>query len=108
MTALAVGLWLSPLNARYRDIRYAIPFLIQLWMYASPVVYSVSLVPETWRPIFSLNPLAGVIEGFRWALTGHGEPSGGLLLASIGIVAVIFCAGLVYFQRMETTIADVV
>jgi lipopolysaccharide transport system permease protein len=82
MTALAVGLWLSPLNARYRDIRYAIPFLIQLWMYASPVVYSVNMVPEKWRLIFSLNPLAGVIEGFRWALLGKGDPAIGAILIS--------------------------
>jgi lipopolysaccharide transport system permease protein len=82
MTALAVGLWLSHLNARYRDIRYAIPFLIQLWMYASPVVYSVNMVPEKWRLIFSLNPLARVIEGFRWALLGKGDPAIGAILIS--------------------------
>ena len=77
-------------------------------MFASPVAYPSSLVPERWRWLFGLNPMTGVIEGFRWALTGHGRPPGGLLLASVGIVVVIFCAGLVYFQRMETTIADVV
>jgi lipopolysaccharide transport system permease protein len=107
-TALGVGLWLSALNAIYRDVRYVMPFLVQLWMFASPVAYPSSLVPERWRWLFGLNPMTGVIEGFRWALTGHGKPPGGLLFASIGIVAVIFCAGLVYFQRMETTIADVV
>jgi lipopolysaccharide transport system permease protein len=107
-TALGVGLWLSALNAIYRDVRYVMPFLVQLWMFASPVAYPSSLVPGRWRWFFGLNPMTGVIEGFRWALTGHGKPPGGLLLASVGIVAAIFCTGLVYFQRMETTIADVV
>ena len=107
-TALGVGLWLSALNAIYRDVRYVMPFLVQLWLFASPVAYPSSLVPKRWRWLFGLNPMTGVIEGFRWALTGRAKPPGGLLLASIGIVAVIFCAGLVYFQRMETTIADVV
>ena len=107
-TALGVGLWLSALNAIYRDVRYVMPFLVQVWMFASPVAYPSSLVPERWRWLFGLNPMTGVIEGFRWALTGHGRPPGSLLLASVGIVVVTFCAGLVYFQRMETTIADVV
>jgi len=107
-TAFGVGLWLSALNAIYRDVRYVMPFLVQLWMFASPVAYPSSLIPERWRWLFGLNPMTGVIEGFRWALTGHGKPPGSLLLVSIGIVAVIFCGGLVYFQRMETTIADVV
>lgn len=107
-TALGVGLWFSALNAIYRDIRYVMPFLVQLWLFGSPVAYPSSLVPERWRWLYGLNPMTGVIEGFRWALTGHGKPPGGLMLASIGIVAVILCAGLVYFQRMETTIADVV
>ena len=108
VTALGVGLWLSALNAIYRDVRYVMPFLVQLWMFASPVAYPSSLVPQRWRWLFGLNPMTGVIEGFRWALTGRGEPPGSLLLASVGIVAVILCAGLVYFQRMETVIADVV
>jgi len=108
VTALGVGLWLSALNAIYRDIRYVMPFLVQLWLFGSPVAYPSSLVPERWRWLYGLNPMTGVIEGFRWALTGHGKPPGGLVLVSVGIVAVILCAGLVYFQKMETTIADVV
>ena len=108
VTALGVGLWLSALNAIYRDVRYVMPFLVQFWLFASPVAYPSSLVPERWRWLYGLNPMTGVIEGFRWALTGHGKPPGSLLLASVGIVAVILCAGLVYFQRMETNIADVV
>jgi lipopolysaccharide transport system permease protein len=107
-TAFGVGLWLSALNAIYRDVRYVMPFLVQLWLFGSPVAYPSSLVPERWRWLYGLNPMTGVIEGFRWALTGHGKPPGGLVLVSVGIVAVILCAGLVYFQRMETTIADVV
>jgi lipopolysaccharide transport system permease protein len=107
MTALAVGLWLSPLNARYRDISYAIPFLIQLWMYASPVVYSVSMVPEKWRPIFSLNPLAGVIEGFRWALLGKGDPAIGAIMISACVVLMLLLGGMFFFKRMERYFADV-
>jgi lipopolysaccharide transport system permease protein len=107
MTALAVGLWLSPLNARYRDIRYAIPFLIQLWMYASPVVYSVNIVPEQWRPLFSLNPLAGVIEGFRWALLGKGDPAMGAIIISTCVVLILLLGGMFFFKRMERYFADV-
>lgn len=108
LTALAVGLWLSALNAIYRDVRYVVPYLVQLWLFASPVVYPSSLVPGRWRVLYGLNPMAGVIEGFRWALTGTGEPPNLLLAASGGVVLVILLGGLVYFQRMETTIADVV
>jgi lipopolysaccharide transport system permease protein len=105
-TALGVGLWLSALNALYRDVRYVMPFLIQFWMFASPVAYPSSLVPARWRWLYGLNPLAGVIEGFRWALTGHGQPPGPLLLASAAAVLVILIGGLFFFQRMEGTVAD--
>ncbi|HEY4742760.1 MAG TPA: ABC transporter permease [Candidatus Acidoferrales bacterium] len=105
-TALGVGLWLSALNALYRDVRYVIPFLIQFWMFASPVAYPSSLVPERWRWLYGLNPMAGVIDGFRWALTGHGEPPGLILLASASAVLVVFLGGLFFFQRMEGTVAD--
>jgi lipopolysaccharide transport system permease protein len=108
LTALAVGLWLSALNAIYRDVRYVVPFLVQLWLFASPVVYPASLVPERWRILYGLNPMAGVIEGFRWALTGQGDSPGLILAASAAAVLVILLGGLVYFQRMEATIADVV
>ncbi len=107
-TALGAGLWLSALNALYRDVRYAVPFLIQFWMFASPVAYPSSLVPERWRWLYGLNPMAGVIEGFRWALTGQGQPPGPLMFASVAAVLLVFLGGLVYFQRMEGTIADVV
>lgn len=108
MTALGVGLWLSALNAIYRDVRYAVPFLIQFWLFASPVVYPSSLVPARWQGLYGLNPMAGVIEGFRWALMGQGQPPGLLLLASVGVVLTVGLGGLIYFQKMEGTIADVV
>jgi len=108
LTALGAGLWLSALNAIYRDVRYVLPFLVQFWMFASPVAYPSSLVPERWRWLYGLNPMAGVIEGFRWALTGRGQPPNLLLAASAGAVFVVLLGGLGYFHKMESTIADVV
>jgi len=107
-TALGIGLWLSALNALYRDVKYVTPFLVQFWMLASPVAYPSSLVPLKWRWLYGLNPMAGVIEGFRWALTGHGQPPGELLLASAVAVLVLLLGGLLFFQRMEGTVADLV
>jgi len=86
MTALGVGLWLSALNVQYRDVRYTIGFLIQFWLFATPVAYSSSIVPERWRPLYGLNPMAGVVEGFRWALLGKPEPPGALLAVSVAVV----------------------
>ncbi len=106
LTALGVGLWMSALNALYRDVRYVVPFAVQFWMFASPVAYPSSLVPERWRWLYGLNPMAGVIDGFRWALTGHGQAPGPLLLASAAGVAVVLIGGLFFFQRMEGTVAD--
>ncbi|MGH7775352.1 MAG: ABC transporter permease [Candidatus Binatia bacterium] len=108
LTALGFGLWLSALNVIYRDVRYAVSFLVQFWMFASPVAYPSSLVPERWQSLYGLNPMAGVIEGFRWALTGHGQPSALLIGASGGAVVLLVIAGLIYFQRTEGTMADVV
>jgi lipopolysaccharide transport system permease protein len=107
-TALGVGLWLSALNAVYRDVRYVVPFLIQFWMFVSPVAYPTSLVPERWRWLYGLNPMAGVIEGFRWALTGKGQPPSLLLAVSAGAVFVVLIGGMAFFRNMEATIADVV
>jgi lipopolysaccharide transport system permease protein len=107
-TALAAGLWLSALNVRYRDIGYTIPFLIQIWMYASPVAYPVSIVPERWHLLYSLNPMAGVIEGFRWALLGTGTPNIGVMVVSAVVVMMLMLSGLVYFRIAERTFADVV
>jgi len=106
-SALAIGLWLSALNVEYRDVRYVVPFLTQFWMYATPVAYSSTLIPEKWRLLYGLNPMTGVVEGFRWSLLGSGDV-GGLLWVSIGIVIVLLVSGLVYFKRMEGTFADVI
>jgi lipopolysaccharide transport system permease protein len=108
LTALGVGLWLSALNATYRDVKYVIPFLVQFWMFASPVVYSSSLVPAKWRLLYGLNPMAGVIEGFRWSLTGNGRAPGRMLFGSAAIVVAVLLAGIAFFQQMDTTVADVV
>jgi lipopolysaccharide transport system permease protein len=111
LTALGVGLWLSALNAIYRDVRYVVPFLVQFWMFASPVVYPSSLVSAKWPKwawLYGLNPMVGVIEGFRWSLTGIGNPPGRMLLASSAAVLLVLVGGLMYFQKMEATIADVV
>jgi lipopolysaccharide transport system permease protein len=106
-TSLGIGLWLSALNVKYRDFQYTIPFLIQLWLFASPVVYPASLVPESVRFLYGLNPMAGVIEGFRWALLGTEMPSA-MILVSVGVVVVLIISGAFYFRRMEQYYADVV
>jgi len=106
MTVLGVGLWLSALNALYRDVRYLIPFLVQFWMLASPVAYPSSLVPGRWRWLYGLNPMVGVIEGFRWAVTGRVASPGPVLYVSIAIVCVLNFAGLLFFNRMEGEVAD--
>ncbi len=108
MTALGVGLWLSALNVQYRDVRYTITFLIQIWLFVTPVVYPSSIIPERWRPLYGLNPMAGVVEGFRWALLGKDEPPGALLAVSVVMVILILIGGLYYFRRMEQEFADVV
>ena len=108
LTALAVGLWLSALNAQYRDVRYTINFLVQLWLIATPVAYPSSLIPERWRGLYGLNPMAGVVEGFRWALLGKSQPPGLMLWVSIAVVIALLVGGLYYFRRMEQQFADVV
>jgi lipopolysaccharide transport system permease protein len=108
LTALAVGLWLSALNAKYRDIGHAIPFLVQLWMYASPIAYSVSLIPEKWRPLYSLNPIVGVVEGFRWALLGNQSPDFSVIGISTIVVLALLIGGIIYFREMERTFGDVI
>ncbi len=106
--SLAVGLWLSALNVRYRDVRYAIPFLVQLWLFATPVAYSSSLIPEAWRTVYGLNPMVGVVDGFRWALVGGPEPALGVMVMSVLVTTIFFVGGLFYFRRMERTFADIV
>ena len=109
VTALGVGLWLSALNVTYRDIGYITPFLVQAWLYASPVVYSTSIIPEGWaRIVYGLNPMAGVVQGFRWAILGGNPPSSELLVLSIGVALIFLISGTFYFRRTERTFADVV
>jgi lipopolysaccharide transport system permease protein len=108
MTALGVGLWLSALNVKYRDVRYTINFLIQFWLFATPVAYPSSIVPQKWRALYGLNPMAGVVEGFRWALLGKQEAPGAMLWVSVAVVILILIGGLYYFRRMEQQFADVV
>lgn len=108
MTALSVGLWSSALNVRYRDVNSIIPFMIQAWMYASPVAYPVSMVPGKWRILYSLNPMVGVIEGFRWALLGKASPDFMAIGVSAGVVVALLAGGVVYFKWMEQSFADVI
>lgn len=108
MTALGVGLWLSALNVLYRDIGYIIPFLTQFWFYITPIVYPASEVPEQLRYIYALNPMVGVVEGFRWALLNTSTPPGPMVAVSTVISVVILISGMFYFRRMERTFADMV
>ncbi len=105
---LGVGLWLSSLGLRYRDVRQMIPFFTQLWFFSSPIAYSASLIPENWRAIYNINPMIGIIEGFRWALLGKGNMTGQALTLSVATVALVLVTGLLYFRRVERTVADVV
>jgi lipopolysaccharide transport system permease protein len=108
ITALAVGVWLAALNVQFRDVRYTIPFLTQFWLFATPVAYSSSLIPQKWRALYGMNPMAGVVEGFRWAFLGK---SGGIATTasiSVAVVLILLVTGLGYFRRMEKTFADVV
>lgn len=108
MTALGVGLWLATLNVKYRDVGHIIPFLVQIWMYASPVAYPLSMVPGKWRVLYSLNPMVGVIEGFRWAILGSARPDILAISVSTAVVVVLLLGGLVYFKSMERTFADII
>jgi lipopolysaccharide transport system permease protein len=106
-TAAATSIWLSALNVRYRDVRFVVPFAVQIWMFATPVAYPASLVPQKWRAFYGLNPMAGVIEGFRWALVGGPAP-GLMTLVSAVVVAVALVGGIIYFRSFEGTFADVI
>ncbi len=112
VTALGFGLWLSALNVRFRDINYLIPFVVQIWMYVTPVIYSTTLIPERFRFLLVLNPLTGVVEGFRWALLGHhladAQPPGPLFAVSIAIAVLVLVSGLVFFRKTERIFADII
>lgn len=108
LTALGLCLFTSALHAKYRDVGHAIPFVIQIWMYLTPIVYPVSLVPEQWRWLYGLNPMVGVIEGFRWALLGGTAPDPVVMVESVIVLSAVIMAGLVYFRRMERQFADIV
>ena len=107
-TALGIGLWLAALNVRYRDVRYTVPFLTQIWMYATPVAYPLSWLPPQWRALYALNPMVGVIEGFRWALLGQTNTSRTTIAISLVASVVLLVSGLFYFRRTERTFADIV
>lgn len=106
--SLGVGLWLSAIAVQYRDVRYIIPFLTQLWLFATPVIYPSSLLQGAWRIILGLNPMTGVVEGFRWGLLGIGEAPGAMIWPSVGVALLLLVTGVIYFNRMEETFADVV
>jgi lipopolysaccharide transport system permease protein len=108
LTALAVGLWLAALNVKYRDVQYTLPFMTQLWLFITPVAYPVSIVPESLRWLYGLNPMVGVVEGFRWALTGTTTPEWGAIAASTVVMTALLVSGIAYFSRAERTFADVV
>jgi lipopolysaccharide transport system permease protein len=107
-TSLAAGLWLSALNVKYRDVRYVIPFLTQFWLFLTPVAYPSSMIPAAIRPFYGLNPMAGVVEGFRWALLGTTGGMGPLMVVSVIVVLVLLVGGFYYFRRFERTFADIV
>ena len=106
LIAFGVGLWLTTLTVRYRDVPYALPFLIQIWMYLTPVIYPSSLVPENWQWVLSLNPVTGVVVGSRWSLIGGTPPTAGELLGSVFVGLAFLIAGFLYFRRREPTFAD--
>jgi len=108
VTALGVALWLAAINVKYRDVNYALPFMTQFWLFLTPVAYSASLISDKWQVVYSLNPMAGVVNGFRWALLGVGSgPDTGLWI-SVGIAVLLLFSGLYYFRNMEKTFADTI
>jgi lipopolysaccharide transport system permease protein len=108
VTSLGAGLWLSAMNVQFRDVRYTVPFIIQFWLFATPIAYPSSLLPEPWRTVYGLNPMAGVVEGFRWALLGTETAPGPIIALSSLVALALLIGGAFYFRRMEKTFADVV
>ena len=108
IVSLSFGLWLTALNVKYRDMGQVVPFVLQAWMYLCPVIYPSSWIPEKWRLLYGLNPMVGVIEGFRWSILGISTPDWTMMGVSFGVVAAIFVGGLYYFRKTETTFADII
>lgn len=108
ITALGVGLWLAAMNVQFRDVRYTVPFLTQCWLFATPIAYPSSLLPEPWRTLYGLNPMVGVVEGFRWILLGTATAPGPIIIVSSVVALAILISGVFYFRRLERTFADVV
>ena len=108
VTSLGVGLWLSAINVQYRDVRYVVPFLVQIWMFATPIAYSTNLLPEAWRAVYALNPMVGVVDGFRWVLLDTAAAPGPSIITSSVVALVMLVSGAFYFRRMERRFADVV
>jgi lipopolysaccharide transport system permease protein len=108
LMGLAFGLWLGPINVRFRDVTHTMPLLIQLWMYATPIVYPLSMIPERWQAIYSINPMVGLVEAYRWALLGIGEFNGRAILIGFIVMVVILAGGLVFFKRSERAFADII
>lgn len=108
MFALAVVLWFGPLNVRFRDVKHTLPFLLQVWMYATPVVYSVTVVPQKWRALYALNPMVGIVEGFRWAVLGLRSPDWGVMGVSMIVMGVMLFGGLIYYRAAERNFADLI
>jgi lipopolysaccharide transport system permease protein len=106
--ALSISLWLGPLNVRFRDIKHMLPFILQVWMYATPIVYPISIVPAEWRSIYSINPMVGVIEGFRWAVFGQSQPDVLAICVSLSMIALLLLGGVMFFRRMERSFADLI
>ena len=106
--ALSIGLWLGPINVRYRDVMHTLPFVTQVWMFATPVVYPLSMIPERYQALYGLNPMVGIIEGFRWSLLGTGQPNTTVVTLSVVVIAVALFGGLVYFRSKERSFADVI
>lgn len=106
LAALSVGLWLSALNVTYRDVRYTIPFLTQFWMFATPIAYPIGIIPERYQALYALNPMVGVVEGFRWAMLGTDNAPGPMIAVSAAITLLLFVGGLFYFRRTEKFFAD--
>jgi lipopolysaccharide transport system permease protein len=107
VTSLGVSLWLAAMNVQFRDVHYTIPFLIQAWLFVTPIAYPSSLLSEPWRTVYGLNPMAGVVEGFRWALLGTQTAPGNMMIVSTLVAVLLFVSGALYFRRMEQSFADV-